>query len=110
MRTGAAAQYPLEQTLSFQTEAVRFLDGSQQKYRLYGSVLRRWSIKLDLLDDGELAALTSFLETQGTASFTFTDPITGADVARCVISGDQFKAGSQGEMLSNMQVVIEEIP
>ena len=44
LKTGAAAQYPLDFGVRFATQAVRFLDGSQQSFRLYGSGLRRWTL------------------------------------------------------------------
>ena len=62
LRTGAVAQYPLDLAVRFQTQSVKFMDGSQQRFRLYGSGLRRWKIRLDLLDEQELAAVAAFLE------------------------------------------------
>ena len=31
------------------------MDGSQQRFPLYGVGLRRWTLKLDMLDEQELA-------------------------------------------------------
>ena len=109
LKTGAATQYPLHRSTRFQTGAVQFLDGSRQRYRIFGAGHRRWNIQLDCLDDAELAALTAFLETQGTTPFAFTDPATGQTVPRCVIAQDRFVGGSRGEMLAGAQLVIEEI-
>jgi hypothetical protein len=77
LKTGAVAQYPLARSVRFSTQAVRFLDGSQQKFRLYGSGLRRWTVKLDQLDETELSALIDFVDAQGGATFSFTDPGSG---------------------------------
>ena len=109
LKTGAVAQYPLDWTVSFQTQAVRFLDGSRQRYRLRGVGLRRWSVKLDLLDDRELSAVVQFVEQQGSAAFAFLDPVTGVNAAKCVISGDKFDAVAKSDMNAQATVSIEEI-
>ena len=61
LKTGAVMQYPGKRTLQFSTDVVRFLDGTEQRYRDYPSVLHRWTIQLDLLDESELAALRPVL-------------------------------------------------
>jgi len=108
LRTGAVAQYPLNRGLRFQTQAVRFMDGSLQRYRIYGTNLRRWAVKLDLLDEQELGALIAFVEQQGGATFAFTDPLTGDNVANCMISGQAFTASMTDEMNAQATVSIEE--
>jgi hypothetical protein len=110
LKTGAVAQYPLEQTLRYSTDAVRFLDGSQQKFRLFGNGLRRWIVKLDFLDENELGAVTDFIDQQESAVFCFPDPISGSVVPKCIISGERFDATMTGEMQGQATVVIEEIP
>jgi len=109
LRTGAVAQYPLDRAVRFQTQSVSFLDGSRQRFRLLGNALRRWKIRLSLLDERELAAVTTFMEQQGTAAFSFTDPVTGDRVLRCVISGAGYAAGMSGEMNGGANIEIEEV-
>jgi len=109
LKTGAVAQYPLERGVRFSTQAVRFMDGSRQTFRLYGAGLRRWTVKLDLLDEEELGAVIAFVEQQTSAVFAFTDPVTGVNVATCVISGEQIDATLNPEMSGQTTVVIEEI-
>ena len=109
LKTGAVAQYPLDFGVRFSTQSVRFMDGSQQKFRLYGTGLRRWTVRLDLLDEQELGAVIAFVEQQGSASFSFTDPLTAATAATCVIAGQQFDASMKTEMNGQATVVIEEI-
>jgi len=109
LKTGAVAQYPLKRGLRFQTQAVRFMDGSLQRYRIYGTNLREWVVKLDLLDEQELGALIAFVERQGGATFAFTDPLTGDNVANCMISGQVFAAGMTDEMNAQATVSIEEV-
>ncbi len=109
LRTGAVAQYPLDRAVRFQTQSVRFMDGSRQRFRLYGAGLRRWTIRLDLLDEQELAAVTAFAEQQGTAVFPFTDPVTGDQVADCIISNQSYGAGMSGEFNAHARIEIEEV-
>ena len=109
LKTGAAAQYPLDRGVRFATQAVRFMDGSQQRFRLYGAGLRRWTLKLDMLDEQELGAVIAFVEQQGSAPFAFTDPATGAIAATCVISGERLDVTMKSEMSGQTTVTIEEI-
>jgi hypothetical protein len=109
LKTGAVAQYPLERGARFSTQAVQFLDGSRQSFRLYAGALRRWTVKLDLLDEQETAALISFADTQGGDPFAFTDPISGMTAARCVIAGERSEGAMTGEMTGQARLVIEEI-
>ena len=110
LRTGAVAQYPLEITSTFQTEAVQFLDGSRQRYRLMGASLRQWQISLDLLDDAEAGAVIGFVFSTGSSVFSFIDPVSGASVPKCVISGDRYQLTSKGEMQAGAKLLIQEIP
>jgi hypothetical protein len=109
LKTGAVAQYPLDRGVRFSTQAVRFMDGSQQRFRLFGTALRRWTLKLDQLDEQELASVIAFVEQQGSAVFAFTDPVTGDTVTTCAISGEQFDAIMTSEMSGQTTVVIQEI-
>jgi hypothetical protein len=110
LKTGAVAQYPLDRGVHFSTQSVRFMDGSRQRFRLIGVGLRRWTLKLNLLDEEELGAVIAFVEQQTGATFAFTDPVTGDNAATCIISGEQFDATMNHEMYGQTTVVIEEIP
>jgi hypothetical protein len=109
LKTGAAAQYPLDRSIRFATQAVRFLDGSRQRFRLCGAGLRRWILTLDLLDEQELGAVIAFVEQQGSAPFAFTDMTTGAVASTCVISGERLDVTMRSEMSGQTTLVIEEI-
>jgi hypothetical protein len=109
LKTGAIAQYPLPVSTRFSTQAVQFLDGSQQTFKLYPGPLRRWSVQLDALDEQELDSFVSFAEASGGAPFSFTDPVTGQTFANCILSGDQASAGMTQEMNGQAQFVIEEV-
>lgn len=109
LKTGAVAQYPLDRGTLFSTQAVRFLDGSQQKFRLCGMGLRRWRVSLDLLDEEELCALIDFVDAQGSGTFAFTDPISGQTTATCVLATQQFDAAMQAELRGQASIEIQEV-
>ena len=91
LKTGAVAQYPAQKTVSYRTHVLRFVDGSDQRFREYSASLHRWAIRLDLLDESELAAVEQFfLSQQGELSdFSFTDPWDGAEYTSCSLeNGD----------------------
>jgi hypothetical protein len=110
LRTGAVAQYPLERSVRFATQSVRFLDGSQQRFKLYGAGLRRWVVKLGLLDEQELSALIAFVEAQGSEAFAFTDPVSGTTVSRCIVADERLEAGMIAEGQGHATIVVEEVP
>jgi hypothetical protein len=100
LKTGAVAQYPAKRILQFNTDAIRFLDGTEQRFRDNSSVLHRWTIQLDLLDESELAALDQFfVSNQGRfGSFSFTDPWDGTLYTNCSLVEDTFGFQLKGEM------------
>ena len=109
LKTGAVAQYPLERTVRFPVQSVRFLDGSRQSYQLSGAALRRWSIRLEQLDEAEAAALIAFAEEQRSNTFSFTDPVTGSVVTKCVIGGDELRVGMAAGREAWSEMYIEEV-
>ena len=90
LRTGAVTQYPAGRELQFSTQTVRFLDGSEQRFREYAVPLHKWSMQLDQLDEGELNRVREFYRVQnGSAgNFSFTDPWDGALYPSCSFEGD----------------------
>ena len=90
LKSGAVAQYPIRKSLSYSTQVMTFVDGSEQRVRDYKAPIRRWIIQLDRLDEGELAALEQFfLSQQGRAGeFAFTDPWTDTIHSSCCLDED----------------------
>lgn len=78
-------QYPAARNLNFSTEVLAFADGSEQRFRNFPSPLKQWVVRLDRLDEEELAQLAAFHESeQGTyGSFTFRDPWDGTEYEGC---------------------------
>jgi hypothetical protein len=108
LKTGAVMQYPGKRTLQFSTDVVRFLDGTEQRYRDYPALLHRWTIQLDLLDESELAAYDQFfVSNQGSfGSFSFTDPWDGTVYASCSLATDTFGFKVTGEMRGATTVTV----
>src|ERR1044072_8323158 len=100
LRTGAVAQYPAERSLRFRNQSVRFVDGTEQRYRDSAGALHRWQIRLDRIDEREASALEDFFSaSQGTYdSFTFTDPWDGTEYPSCSLENDGFDVVTLGEM------------
>ena len=91
LKTGVVAQYPSSRTRQFSTKVFRFVDGGEQRFRGYGAALRRWTIRLELLDESELDEIARFFEEQsGRAGiFAFADPWDGTVYPSCSFDDDQ---------------------
>jgi hypothetical protein len=98
LKTGAVAQYPATKTSRFQNQILRFIDGTDQRYRDSAGPLHTWEIHLERLDEAEMANMeTFFADNQGSfGSFTFTDPWDGQVHSNCSLATD-----SLGLVLSN---------
>ena len=108
LKTGAVAQYPIGRERRLRSESLRFVDGTQQRYRDSGSARLRWMIRLDLLDEGELASMEEFITAQqgAYAAFTFTDPWDGVEYEGCRLEGDDAVLISAGEMRGNTTLTV----
>ena|SRR5450432_2042861 len=108
LKTGAVVQYPAKRVLRFNTQALRFLDGSEQRFRDNSSILHYWTIQLDLLDASELAALDSFfVSNQGSfGKFSFTDPWDGTVYPNCSLAGDTFGYQLESEMSGKTKLIV----
>ena len=100
LKTGAVAQYPASKSLRFRNQIVRFVDGTEQRYRDGAGQLRQWEIRLGNLDDGEMAAIGQFfVDNLGQfGGFTFTDPWDGQSYSNCSLSSDELDQASEAEM------------
>jgi len=112
LKTGAYAQYPSDRVRRFATSVYRFLDGSEQRFAHHSGPLRRWTIRLDLLDESELATLEQFFVSQGgrAGTFSFTDPFEGTVCSSCSFDTDtgafEYAAAGRGAAVA----VIRENP
>ena len=92
----------------FQNQTVRFVDGSQQRYRDSGTARLEWEIQLSLLDEGELAAIEEFfLARQGTFGiFSFTDPGDGRVYDNCSVAADDLALLTVAEMRGSTKLTV----
>jgi len=110
LKTGAVAQYGSDRSGNFSTQVLRFLDGSEQRFAGYGTLLLQWVIRLDLLDESELENLELFFENEGgrAGTFSFTDPWDGTVYASCSFGSDTLALGFQEIARGQTQVVVKE--
>lgn len=108
LKTGAVAQFPMNKTLDFNTEVLRFVDGSEQRFRNAASVMQRWSISVDLLDESEIQAIQQFVTDQAGrfGSFTFTDPWDEAVYDDCSFESDEINVTLDGPSVSRTELII----
>ena len=108
LKTDAIAQYPVARRAQFQNQTVRFVDGSEQRYRDCAGARLKWDIQLRELDEGELAAIEEFfLASQGAfGSFTFTDPWDGQVYANCSVAADELALATVAEMRGGTKLTI----
>jgi hypothetical protein len=110
LKTGAVLQYPAERLLGFSTDVLRFVDGSEQRFRSYGAPLKRWIVRLELLDEAEMKRLERFFEaSQGAlGSFQFTDPWDGRVYNDCSLGDDEMTIEFNAEQQGKTVLVIRE--
>lgn len=112
LKSNAAAQYPVARTVEYPTEVLRFVDGTEQRFRSAKAVRRQWVIRLSLLEEEEIQRIAGFLrETAGRAnSFSFTDPLSQTVYPNCTLESDQAVLEWAGDQRANAIFVIRENP
>lgn len=110
LKTGAVVQYPAQKAEDCSTQVFRFLDGSEQRTPGYASPLRRWVVRLGLLDETELWNLRQFfLGQQGQdGAFSFTDPWDGTVYASCSFEGDEMDLEFSSEGKTGAQLMVKQ--
>ncbi len=110
LKTNAVAQYPANRVLRFLNQTLRFVDGTEQRYRDSAGPLHRWEIRLSQLDEGEMDALeTFFAANEGAfASFAFTDPWDGTVYANCSLATDGLDITTVEEMNGSTLLTVVE--
>lgn len=110
LKTDAVMQYPAGRGFQYGNSVLRFLDGAEQRYRESSAPLRAWRIRLDLLDEAELAALEAFFVTsQGRfGSFAFLDPWDDVTYPDCSLDQDDFTFDLVDEMRAQATLVVRQ--
>ncbi len=110
LKTTAVMQYPATKEARFHNQALRFVDGGEQRYRDGGAPLHAWTILLSELDDSEMAAMEGFFAAnQGQlTSFAFTDPWSGTVYENCTLTSGELHMEWAGEGRGKTTVTIAE--
>jgi hypothetical protein len=110
LKTGAVLQYPASQSSSHSTCVLRFVDGSEQRFREQAQPLRKWTIRLELLDETEVATLEGFFQSQlgRLGDFAFTDPWDGTIYPSCSLEEDSITMMFEDPMRGKVTVVVRE--
>jgi hypothetical protein len=110
LKTGAVLQYPAERSLRFPTYKFRFIDGTEQGFRVSAGPMRRWLIRLDLLDEAELSAIEQFFQDQqgSFGRFAFRDPADGEEYSDCSIDQNELLVQHDSEMIGSTVLVIRQ--
>jgi len=110
LKTGAVGQYPFTTKSFFRTEIVSFVDGAEQRFRHYPSVLRVWEIRLNRLDDRELAEIEAFFVSNqgGTLPFSFTDPVTDQVFPSCSLDSPAIAMNFAKHLAGSTSLVIRQ--
>ena len=100
LRTNAVAQYPATRTVQLQNQVLQFVDGTSQRYRDASGPLQQWQIRLDQLDEREMAAIEQFFwdNQGGFGNFSFTDPWDGQIYPNCSFASGGLNLTSLAEM------------
>ena len=110
LKTGAITQYPSERLTGYSTTVLRFVDGSEQRWREQPSLTRRWVLRLASLDESEAAALAQFFDAQAgrAGHFSFQDPWDASLYTDCSFEQDSLPLDVAGEGRSAAVVTIRE--
>lgn len=111
LKTGVLLQYGSSEGRRHATRVLRFIDGSEQRYRVNGNGRKRWVLRYSQLDEGELSALDDFLRSaQGTAQeFGFEDPDSGMLHGRCRLGTEHMRLSLTGEHGGEAEIEIVEV-
>jgi len=89
---------------------LKFVDGSEQRWREQGSHIRRWVLRFSLLNETEAATLTRFFEVQAgrAGHFSFQDPWDGTVYPDCSFEQDTLPVDFAGEGRASAVVTVRE--
>ena len=110
LKTGAVLQHPASQSRSHSTCVLRFVDGTEQRFREQAQPLRKWTIRLELLDETEVATLEDFFQSQlgRLGDFAFTDPWDGTIYPNCSLEEDNIMMLFEDLLRGKVTVVVRE--
>ncbi len=109
LKTGAVGQYPAKKSLEYRTEVLRFVDGSEQRYRQARRPAKRWLLSLRNIDEQEACAVRELFQLVqgGYGSFSFEDPWDGTRYEECSLGSDELELEleAEGRFRARVQIV-----
>jgi hypothetical protein len=111
LKSGAIMQWPATREREFATEVLAFADGSEQRFRHFPRAVLRWVVRLNDLDESEIAAIEAFYtQEQGEfGSFSFTDPWDGTVYPECQFDNPEILADYRGVHQGSTTLIIREL-
>jgi hypothetical protein len=111
LKSGAIMQWPAARELRFSTEVLEFADGSEQRFRHFSHLVRRWIVELNQLDEEDLTTMEVFYAQQqgGFGTFSFTDPWDGTVYATCQFDHSDMLANYGSILGGSATLIIREV-
>ena len=110
LKSGAVLQIPAVRSTTFSTDIVRFLDGTEQRFRDYAQPRHRWIVNLDRLDETEIQRIREFIRRQNgkVGIFSFTDPWDGTEYPHCSFEGTDITDTCGGPTRGRTSIIIRQ--
>ena len=104
----AVAQYPSSRVAESSTSVLRYVDGSEQRFRNRATPSTGWAIRLSDVRTEELFAIEQFFVSQQGkyGSFSFTDPWDGTEYPDCSFDIATLHADTFAEGRSTTTLII----
>ncbi|MBI4904155.1 MAG: DUF2460 domain-containing protein [Acidobacteria bacterium] len=108
LNSGAKAQYPLRQTIKFETHVMKFVDGGEQRFRQHRGAEKEWELQLSALGSDEARRLSAFVDEQAgrQGEFPFQDPQSGV-VAASHLTDDSLQVMQTDDEKHVLQVSVK---
>ena len=110
LKSGAFAQYPTRQSRIAPTWIGSFLDGTEQRFRLFGEVKRTWILDLELLSEEEICRVQEiWREVAGPiGTFSFECPFDSTVFPECGFGGSELKSTWDFDARAKTRILIEQ--
>lgn len=108
LHTGAVTQYPSTSSVMHETQVLRFVDGSEQRWPQAGTTQRSWTLNLTRVTEEELAQIEEFFAAQQGrfGSFSFRDPFDGVVYENCSFDADTLRCHLFDEESAQSSLII----
>ena len=109
LKSGAIMQWPAARGIHFSTEVLEFSDGSEQRFRNFSNLIRRWIVQLHDLDEEDLTTMEAFYAQGQFGTFSFTDPWDGKVYSECQFDQHEMSAEYRSVLGGSAKLIIREV-